>query len=149
MRWVAPEEWRVAHIATHLRREDADEVFWSDGKQPEEAVYESWKNSPDCRCIEGDEGSPVGVCGVAPGGVIWLLGTEELLATASHRRQFIRGARQWVDGLLEEGAGPLHNWVLAKNRRSVRWLKSLGFELWPAEPYGPCAQLFRYFERTA
>jgi hypothetical protein len=80
--------------------------------------------------------------------VIWLLGTEELLATRSHRQQFLRGAKQWIDGLLDDGAGPLHNWVFAANRDSVRWLKSLGFKFWPAAPYGPCAQLFRYFERS-
>ncbi len=148
MNWSTPEEWRVAHIATHLRAQDAAEVFYSDAKQPEEAVYDSWKNSPDCRCIDGDDGTPVGICGVASGGVIWLLGTEDLLATASHRRQFIRGARKWIDGLLNEGAGPLHNWVFAANRDSIRWLKQLGFRVWPAEPHGPCAQLFCYFERS-
>jgi hypothetical protein len=148
MNWSTPDEWRVAHIATHLRAQDVAEVFYSDAKRPEEAVYDSWKNSPDCRCIDGDDGTPVGICGVASGGVIWLLATEELLATSSHRRQFIRGAKQWVDGLLNEGSGPLHNWVFAANRDSIRWLKKLGFQFWPAEPYGPCGQLFRYFERS-
>lgn len=148
MQWAAPDEWRVAHIATHLRQQDAAEVFYSDAMQPEEAVYDSWKNSPICRCIEGDDGTPVGICGVASGGVIWLLGTEQLLATRSHRLQFLRGAKQWIDGLLDEGLGPLHNRVFAANRDSIRWLKSLGFQFYPAEPYGPCGQLFRYFERS-
>ena len=148
MQWAAPDEWRVAHIATHLRQQDAAEVFYSDAMQPEEAVYDSWKNSSICRCIEGDDGTPVGICGLASGGVIWLLGTEQLLATRSHRLQFLRGAKQWIDGLLEEGLGPLHNRVFAANRDSIRWLKSLGFQFYPAEPYGPCGQLFRYFERA-
>ena len=148
MQWAAPDEWRVAHIAIHLRQQDAAEVFYSDAMQPEEAVYDSWKNSPICRCIEGDDGTPVGICGVASGGVIWLLATEQLLATRSHRLQFIRGAKQWIDGLLDEGLGPLHNRVFAANRDSIRWLKSLGFQFYPAEPYGPCGQLFRYFERA-
>lgn len=149
MQWTAPDEWRVAHIATHLRQQDAAEVFYSDAMQPEEAVYDSWKNSPICRCIEGDDGTPVGICGLASGGVIWLLGTEQLLATRSHRLQFLRGAKQWIDGLLDEGLGPLHNRVFAANRDSIRWLKSLGFQFYPAEPYGPCGQLFRYFERAS
>ena len=148
MQWAAPDELRVAHIATHLRQQDAAEVFYSDAMQPEEAVYDSWKNSPICRCIEGDDGTPVGICGLASGGVIWLLGTEQLLATRSHRLQFLRGAKQWIDGLLDEGLGPLHNRVFAANRDSIRWLKSLGFQFYPAEPYGPCGQLFRYFERA-
>jgi hypothetical protein len=149
MKWAPPDECRVRHVAGHLRRQDAVEVFCSHGMQPAEAVIESWKNSPDCRCIEGDDGEPVGVCGVARGGVIWLLATDGLLATPSHRRQFIKGAKQWVDGLIADGAGPLHNWALAKNTRTLRWLRSLGFCLAAPAPMGPCGELFCYFERRA
>lgn len=147
MRWVAPEEWRVKYVAAHLRRQDALEVFCSHGHQPAEAVFSSWKNSPDCRCIESDDGTPVGLCGVGCGGQIWLLATDGLLATSAHRRQFIKGAKQWVDGLIADGAGPLWNWALASNVATLQWLRSLGFAIDPPKPRGPCAQLFCYFER--
>jgi hypothetical protein len=29
----------------------------------------------------------------------------------------------------------------------MKWLRSLGFTIHPAEPYGPFSQLFCYFER--
>lgn len=87
----------------------------------------------------------MGICGVN-NGVIWLLGTEGLFSTNSHVQQFIRGGRPWVNGLVEDW-GCLHNWVSHKNRQSIRWLRSLGFEVWEPEPFGPFAQLFCYFER--
>jgi hypothetical protein len=148
MKWAPPTEDRVMHIAAHLRKRDAMEVFCSHGMQPAEAVITSWKNSPCCRCIEGDIGEPVGLCGVLSDGLIWMLATDGLLATPSHRRQFARGAKQWVDGLVADGVGPLHNWALASNRTALRWLESLGFEIGTAAPMGPCGQLFCYFERT-
>ena len=149
MRWAAPTQARVMQVAAHLRKEDVIEVFCSHGLQGVDAVLESWKNSPDCRCIEGDDGEPVGLCGVASGGVIWLLATDALLATPSHRRQFTRGAKQWVDGLMADGAGPLHNWVLAKRTRTLRWLQSLGFVVATPRPMGPCSELFCRCSRGA
>jgi len=148
MRFVPPTEERAQHVAQHLRKQDRFEVFCSDGMQPEEAVLLSWQNSPDCRCIEGDNGEPVGLCGIAPKGRIWLLATDGLLATPSHRRQFARGAKQWVDALIADGAGPLWNHALAKNVTTLRWLRSLGFEIGTTAPLGPCGQLFCYFERS-
>jgi len=148
MRWVAPTEARAAWVAGHLRHQDEQEVFCSHGVTPWEAVHQSWRGSPDCRCIEGDDGTVVGITGIGPGGTIWMLATDELLATASHRRQFLRGAKQWVDSLIADGAGPLHNWALAKNTTTLRWLRWLGFTIGTAEPMGPCAELFCYFERA-
>ena len=149
MNWALPTEERVLHIACHLRKQDAFEVFCSDGMQPAEAVMTSWQNSPDCRCIEGDSGEPVGLCGIAPRGRVWLLATDGLLATPSHRWQFSRGAKLWVDELIAGGAGPLWNLALASNVITLRWLRSLGFEIGTPEPHGPCGQLFAYFERKA
>lgn len=149
MRWAPPTESRAWHVARNLRQADAIEVFCSHGMNPRDAVMQSWRFSPDCRCIEGDDGEPVGLCGVASGGVIWLLATDALLATPSHRRQFIRGAKQWVDGLMAEGAGPLHNWVLAKRTRTLRWLQSLGFVVATPRPMGPCSELFCCCSRGA
>lgn len=148
MNWAIPNHQRVLHVATHLRQSDAWEVFCSHGLQPVDAVMQSWRSSPDCRSIVGDDGSPVGIAGVSTGGVIWLLATDGLLATASHRRQFIRGAREWVDGLLRDGAGPLHNWVMASNHTTVQWLRSLGFDVEPPRPMGPRLELFSYVERA-
>lgn len=145
MNWADPTRDRVEYVAQRLRKSDQDEVFNSHAISGQQAVYESWAESDVCRCIEGDGGTPVAICGVNDG-LIWLLGTDELFATSSHVRQFIRGGKLWVNDLVNDW-GCLHNWVYSKNRTSMRWLKSLGFTIHPAEPIGPFAQLFCYFER--
>ena len=146
MNWSEPTSTRVEHIASRLRYQDRLEVLYSHGITGEDAVRDSWKSSSICRCIDGDDGEPVGICGVN-GTLIWLLATDGLLATASHRRQFIRGGRAWVDGLMADGAEYLENWALASNRVSLHWLEHLGFTVDTPAPRGRSAQLFCHFWR--
>lgn len=148
MRWAEPTSARVHHIARYLRYQDQLEVLYSDGVTGEEAVLTSWKNSAICRCIDADDGTPVGICGLN-GTTIWLLGTDGLLATRSHRQQFIRGGRQWIEELMASGHGCLENWALASNTKTLRWLKHLGFTIDMPEPRGRSAQLFCHFWRAA
>ena len=149
MNWADPTPARVMHIARRVRRADRVEVGYSHGITGEDAVVESWKHSRICRCIDGDNGDPVGICGV-DGTMIWLLATDGLLATASHRRQFIRGGRKWVDELMASGRFPvLENWAFAANRETLRWLEHLGFFVDTPAPYGPSCQLFCHFWREA
>jgi hypothetical protein len=148
---------RVEFVATHLRRQDALEVRYSHGVDGYQAVLDSWFCSSLCHCISGDNGDPVGLCGLTPTGaghLIWMLGTDALLATPSHRRQLLRGGRAWVDGIvadLQRAGSPalLENWVYAKNVDSIRWLRHLGFEIFPPQPIGHSLALFHYFRRTA
>ena len=151
MRFIAPTDEQIDALAMTLRATDRREVRASDGIGARVAVWRSWGNSAVRHGIAGDDGALVGVCGVCPdsgAGEIWLLGNDGLLATASHRRQFLRGGRLWVRELLTDWK-LLHNWVFAANSQSVQWLRFLGFEVHPAEPHGPYAQLFRYFCRRA
>lgn len=156
MRWAEPTPERVEYIAANLRRQDVLEVAYSHGISGREAVYDSWAASSECRCIDGDDGVPVGICGVTPQEethLIWLLATDGLLATSSHQRQFLRGGRRWVDGVIDRlvelnGYAVLENWVFAKNVDSVRWLRHLGFEVFPPTPMGPGLQLFSHFRRS-
>lgn len=147
MKWADPTPARVQRIAKMLRAQDRLEVLYSHGLSGEKAVYRSWHQAQICRCIDGDDGRAVGICGVT-GSKIWLLGTEELLATASHRQQFLRGGRQWVDGLME-GHQWLENWALWSNKKTLRWLEHLGFTVDTPAPMGRSAQLFAHFWRAS
>lgn len=152
MNWADPTPARIERIGRLLRHQDRLEVLYSHGLTGEDAVQQSWRASRICRCIDGDDGLPVGVCGVSGdgGSTIWLLATDELLATASHRRQFLRGGRQWVDGLLSTGGIQLlENWALASNVTTLRWLTHLGFTIDTAQPIGRSCQLFCHFWRAA
>ncbi len=151
MRFMDPTDDQVDQLASLLRATDRREVQASDGIGAREAMWRSWKASSVRHGIEGDDGDLVGLCGVCPdagAGEIWLLGSDGLLATSSHRRQFLRGGRRWVDEQLSEWK-LLHNWVFAANTESVAWLRFLGFTVHPAQPHGPYAQLFRYFFKEA
>ena len=151
MRFTDPATHDIEHLAELLRTEDRREARASHGLGAREAVWQSWKSSSERHGILGDGGYLVGLCGVCPdsgAGEIWLLGTDELVATRSHQVQLARKGREWVDELLPDWRF-LHNWVFAANTRSVAWLRFLGFTVHPAEPHGPYAQLFRYFCREA
>lgn len=148
MRWAEPTAARVQHIAERVRYQDELELLYGFGLSGKEGVLQSWKNSAICRCIDADDGSPVGICGLN-GTKIWLLGTEKLLATPSHRRQFIRGGKLWIHGLMADGHRYLENWALASNFATLRWLQHLGFTIDTPEPRGRSAQLFCHFWRAA
>jgi hypothetical protein len=147
MNWSDATPARVQRIAKMLRHQDRLEVLYSHGLSGEEAVMQSWRNSQICRCIDGDDGKAVGICGVS-GSWIWLLATDELLATDSHRKQFLRGGRKWVDGLMSQYQY-LENWALWSNQTTLRWLEHLGFTIDTPAPMGHSAQLFAHFWRTA
>lgn len=152
MNWSEPTHARVQRVGRLLRYQDRLEVLYSNQMTGEEAVFESWRCASICRCIDGDDGQTVGVCGVGgnQGNLVWLLATDELLATESHRRQFIRGGRQWIDGLLSSGQfRVLENWALASNTTTLRWLKHLGFTIDTPQPMGRSCQLFSHFWRAA
>ncbi len=147
MNWSDATPARVQRIAKMLRHQDRLEVLYSHGLSGEEAVMQSWRNSQICRCIDGDDGKAVGICGVS-GSWIWLLATDELLATDSHRKQFLRGGRKWVDGLMSQYQY-LENWALWSNQATLRWLEHLGFTIDTPAPMGHSAQLFAHFWRAA
>jgi hypothetical protein len=52
-----------------------------------------------------------------------------------------------VEYCLDRVGGPIGNDVYAKNKRSIRWLKHLGFQVEPPRPMGMSAALFCRFWR--
>lgn len=57
-----------------------------------------------------------------PSGYIWMLGADDVL---THKRQFIRASRAWVDHLSQPYAFTT-NVVLKENKVAVRWLRFCG-----------------------
>jgi hypothetical protein len=148
MKWASPTEERAKYVARHLRKEDATEVWLSNRIPGPEAVMTSWAGSEICRCIESDDGEPLALTGVY-GDRIWLLGTDGLTATRERRLQLCCDGRDWVDYCLELVGRPIGNDVYASNRRSIRWLRHLGFEIESPRPVGPSGALFSRFWREA
>jgi hypothetical protein len=147
MRWVEANEDMAFDVGFALREQDREEVKLSHGLDGLEAVLDSYLYSDICRGIEGDDGTVVGLTGLC-GDRIWLLGTEGLTATKSHRWQLCAHGREWVEYCLRHVGAPIGNYVYAKNLRSIKWLRSLGFTVLPPAPLGPGCSLFCEFWRT-
>jgi hypothetical protein len=151
MKWRPAEQPMVEFVALNLRHIDDLECRYAYGICGVQALLEAWKASRIVHCICADNEEPLGVAGLN-GSVIWLLGTDGLTATPQRRAVLALGGRRWTDTLLEDqrarGESPLlENWVFAANVESVRWLRSMGFEIATPEPMGPSCQLFRHVWR--
>ena len=150
MKLVEGTAERLLFIADNLREQDAKEVMSSHGKDAKEACMESWVHSQLSRCFEGDDGNPVGIWGVNHLGdeqIIWMLGTNNLTATKSHRRQMHRLATTALKELVANGCDYLHNWCMAENKTSLHWLRHLGFTIDEPAPFGAENDMFCHFWR--
>lgn len=72
----------------------------------------------------------------------WMLGTPLL---DRHARVLVRLTPEYIGRMLQVFPH-LVNFVHARNRTSVRWLRRLGFTVHPAVPYGRPGELFHPFE---
>ncbi len=142
----------VAPIAENMRREDVEEVLAATGRDPLSALQGSFDASVLCWTGTVD-GAPACMFGVAPidilGGVgaPWLLGTDLVPANTA---PFLRRNKAYVARML--ALFPcLFNYVDARNRQSIRWLKWLGFDFDAAPvPYGiEKLPFFRFTMRRA
>lgn len=146
MRFVKPTKEMAIDIGLGLRAEDELEVRLSHNVDPVTAMLESFINSDICDALEGDDGTPVGMCGVARQ-QIWLLGTDNLTINKSHKKFLCIDGKEWVETCLKKVGKPLGNWVYAENKKSIKWLKYLGFTVNDPRPYGHNRALFCQFWR--
>lgn len=148
MKWAEATVDRAFFVGINLREEDATEVWLSHRIMPIEAVMQSWAESNECRCIASDAGEPLALTGLVRNR-IWLLATEKLTATKQRRLQLCKEGRGWVEHCLKEAGMAIGNDVYAKNTRSIRWLKHLGFSVASPRPLGQSGALFSEFWRSA
>lgn len=116
----------VHFVADHLRAEDKRELETATGLTAHEAVFASWASS-ELTYVAHIDGLPAVVFGVAPGGVIWLVGTDAIGPAAL---PVFRLSKLCVGALLDH-YGALHNVADIRNHLHLRWLKLLGFTLGP------------------
>jgi hypothetical protein len=113
-------------IAAHMRGDDVREVAAASGLEPLTAIHRSAEASGILCTIQGRH--PAGVFGVVPvdaeSGVVWLLGTDELV-TNPLRREFLKEGRNYLDRL-HTFRPLLFNYIDERNTLHVRWLKWMG-----------------------
>lgn len=144
---VVPAEFEhVESIAKNMREADRQELWASGLVTPELALKSAIKASDKAWTgLINDE--PVCMFGVSRGtiaariGSPWLLGTDAL---EMYQVPFLRRCRGYVSEMTE-GFDTLINYVDARNAKSIRWLRWLGFDLEEARPAGVFGMPFHKF----
>lgn len=151
--FTPPTAEDVETLARGLRQADIDELHAQGETDLKDVVAAGVRDSVHAWTCAID-GRLLFLAGVAPLrphllcediGVPWLLGTEEM---PRHARKLIRLQAPYI-ALMLSAFPRLVNMVHAENVQSVRWLKSLGFCLQPAQPHGPYGAPFRVFTMGA
>lgn len=126
----------MVFIAEHARQADIDELWAADRITPLETMRKGARVGEAFLGLV--DGCPVCVFGVAPisfltgTGIPWMVGTTLL---DKHAAGFVKGSRFAIRQILRKW-GKLYNMVDARNTRAIRWLKWLGFQIYPSVPYG-------------
>lgn len=139
----------IKKIASGLRQADANEID-ALGREPEEAIEESYFGSkPKCYTFIG-KGVPAAMFGVVPfeenerWGSIWLLGTDRV--TNVIPISFLKWTKKFLPTLLEP-YDMVCNIVDARNTVHIKWIKWLGFTFIRELTHGPEGRTFYEFAR--
>lgn len=153
------QPWHIMALARDIRKEDLHEVEAGAGMGVEVVVQESvrlstyggaifWKESlsdlPPSEEYQNGLACIWGVCpveGLEGAGIPWLLGTKEM---DRHPRLVMECGWQQLT-LMQQRFNYLYNYVHASNKRSIRFLKWLGFRLEEPAPWGAAGEMFRRF----
>lgn len=138
----------VAYIAEHLREADRREVEAVRGPRFADAIARAVLRSSHYWTAVSEEGEPLAVFGVVPVSIISGIGSPWFLATEranEHPRNLVVEGRRYLSAM--RAIYPrLYNYVDARNDKSIRWLRRLGFTLHPPQPYGVAGLPFHKFE---
>ena len=127
----------IEELAGNMRQADINEVWAAGHHTPFMALNVGFLGSYDTKtwlaggkvmCIFG-----VGttfICDTK--GYPWMLSAKGF---SKHYRPFLRGSRDFISTTMRS-FGELENFVDARNKLAIRWLKWLGFDIYPPKPYG-------------
>lgn len=139
----------VLKLVGRLRQADKDELYATNGEDPDKTLIESWNDSKHrwsvwlndyLVCVFGlTEYKPISNIGIP-----WLLGSDDVLKI---RKTFVKQSISYIDLMLDEFQH-LFNFVDARNKASIRWLKWLGFEFHDPQPFGFEKRPFMMFTKS-
>lgn len=136
----------IEMMKKHLRASDVQEVWASHHHTPEKALELSFAVSELCLTVDV-KGMPAVIFGITPqtlldnSALVWMLATNRIRLI---RKSFIKECRHYIDMMLIRYP-ILENYVDARNKLSIRWLKWCGAEIEEAAPYGVERLLFHHF----
>lgn len=134
----------IAPIAARCRQADVDELWAVGGVTPAIALEIGLVNSVYARTflIDKDPAAMGGVVQDGKSGVVWMVATD---LVEKHKRAFL--VRSVVElEKVQRRFGHLYNWVDVRNRKAVRFLKWIGFEMNDAAAHGVMRRQFYFFQ---
>lgn len=147
--YLKPTDEMVRKIASDMRQSDLEEVWASHRWTPLQAMLKSVEVSDYSTAIVID-GELCGIFGLrvdsylSGRGLPWMLTSNNMI---NYKRDFILKTRPVIDQMMEV-VPYLENYVHAKNKLSIRWLKWVGFTVEQPEPVGYNGELFHKFHIT-
>lgn len=136
-RVVEAEEKHLRYVAANMRQPDVDEVWAVAHLTPLAALVRSALVSREPMAVLVD-GCPVCIFGVSrlspfsDVGHPWMLATPEV---EQHATALLRGSVAYVRWM-REVFPRLDNYVDARNEKAIGWVRWLGFEVDPPQPFG-------------
>jgi hypothetical protein len=137
----------IKYLAANMRAQDKDEVMASAQDAPAPALEKSF-NASTKAFTAFFEGLPLCMFGVCAQGflsgraVVWLLGTDKIKEC---RKDFCKATLYFIQEFLKD-YDALFNYVDARYKSAIRWLKFAGAEFGDAKPYGKARYPFKCFE---
>ena len=146
---ILPSSKFAAHvISKSVRPEDAEEIWVSTLQTPADAMRLGMEYSEESYAGYAN-GIPVCMWGVVKECLLFNNGTPWMVASSKLddpdiTRAFLRRCR---NGLMDmfKNYDTLENYVDARNTRSIKWLKFMGFQIGEPEPYGVLQMPFHRF----
>jgi len=148
---VRPAHAADVRLAGRLRAADLAEIQAAVGWPPEEVLRYGIEVSRPCFAVTHSVGDLLALFGVEPEirhpgvGRVWFLGSDAVTANSF---AFLRQSKNWIDELHNHYA-ELWNFIDARNRLQIRWLKWCGFSLVrPVERHGIERRPFYEFRKV-
>ncbi|WAW10002.1 hypothetical protein NB640_12405 [Oxalobacter vibrioformis] len=122
----SPTQEHLEKLSVNLRDVDKVELTHSHGGDILLTLQESVESS-EVALVAVKDGEPITIFGISrvpEGGVIWMVGTDEMYA---HKRLIYLIGKTWSMSMLPH-YGYLFNYVHLENRVTLRWLERIGYE---------------------
>jgi hypothetical protein len=138
MKEVVPvQEEHILELAETMQKEDKNSIWALSHLSPEQGLRHSLRNAVQSNTwlVNGEVGAIYGISKphlLSDSACAWMLGSGVIM---HYPKYFMEGSRDWVHDAVDR-YGILRNFVDARHKRSIRWLKWLGFTLHPAIPIG-------------
>jgi hypothetical protein len=137
----------VYSLVGRLRQADKDELFATNGQDPDKTLVESWQASKYRRVMIYEK-QVICAMGIVEFnqdiGIPWLLGSDEI---SSAKRQFLKGVKEGID-FASSKYRYLINFIDIRQSSAIRYFTWMGCKFEEPKPFGFENRLFTMFIKT-